>query len=84
MTKQAAVIAIVIALMVGYYWARWRRAETTNRVAKAAAGTASGTVWRARGAILLVALAVYAIVDLWFRGRGGDCEGNGRKECVGR
>ncbi|MGE5289543.1 MAG: hypothetical protein ACM3ML_20570 [Micromonosporaceae bacterium] len=70
MTRDAAVIAIVIALMVGYYWARWRRAETTNRMARAAADTAGKTVWRARGAIVLVGAAVYVVIDLWFRVQG--------------
>lgn len=63
-------IAIVIALMVGYYWARWRRAETSNRVARAQADGAGKTVWRARGSILLVGIAVYAVISLWLKGRG--------------
>lgn len=70
MTKGAAVIAISLALMAGYYWARWRRAETVNRLAKAAADGAGKVAWRARGVILLVGAAVYVVIDLWLRGRG--------------
>jgi hypothetical protein len=70
MSKGAAVIAIVIALMVGNYWARWRRAETAKRLAKTAANNAGKGVWRARGIMLLVGVALYVILDLWFRGRG--------------
>jgi hypothetical protein len=70
MSTGAAVIAVVIALLVGNYWARWRRAEATKRLAKAAADTAGKGVWRARGVMLLVGLALYFVLDLWFRGRG--------------
>ncbi|MHB1593362.1 MAG: hypothetical protein ACYCO9_03820 [Streptosporangiaceae bacterium] len=62
--------AIVIALMVGYYWARWRRAETTKQAAKAAAEAAGKAVWRARGVIALVAVVVYAVIRLWIRNHG--------------
>lgn len=70
MTKDAAVIAVLLALMVGYHWARWRRAETTNRVARGAADTAGKAAWRARGLIVLVGAAVYAVIHLWLHGRG--------------
>ncbi|MHB1431633.1 MAG: hypothetical protein ACYCVZ_05910 [Streptosporangiaceae bacterium] len=69
MTKTAAVSGIVIALMVGYYWARWRRAEQTRQVAKAAAESAGRAVWRARGVIVVTGLVVYAVISFWFRGR---------------
>jgi hypothetical protein len=70
MPAGAAVIAIVIALLVGNYWARWRRAEATKRLAKAAAGNASKGVWRARGVMLLIALVLFLVLDVWFRSRG--------------
>ena len=40
MTAIAATVAIFVALMVGYYWARWRRAETSLRAAKSQADAA--------------------------------------------
>ncbi|HEY5986914.1 MAG TPA: hypothetical protein VIV12_11130 [Streptosporangiaceae bacterium] len=70
MTKDAAVIAIALALMSGYYWARWQRAETVNRATKAAADAAGRAAWRSRGGMVLVGFAVYALIDLWLRGRG--------------
>jgi hypothetical protein len=70
MTRDAAALAVIVALTLGYYWARWRRAEATNRVAKAAVDTAGKQAWRARGMILLIGVVVYAVIDLWFRGRG--------------
>ena len=70
MTEEAAVIAIVLALAGGYYWARWRRAENARRLAKATADTANKGAWRARGVILLVGVAVYAVINLWIHGRG--------------
>jgi hypothetical protein len=45
MTPIAATVAIFVALMAGYYWARWRRAEASLRTAKGqadAAGKADG------------------------------------------
>jgi hypothetical protein len=70
MTKDAAVIAVVLALMVGYYWARWRRAENSVKTAKALADGAGKTAWRARGVLLLVGVGVYAAITLWFHGKG--------------
>ena len=70
MTAETAALAISLALMGGYYWARWRRAENSRRVAKAAVDTAEKGAWRARGMVLLVGIAVYAAIDLWLRGRG--------------
>jgi hypothetical protein len=70
MTSGAAVIAVVLALMVGSYWARWRRAEGSAKSARAMADGAGKAVWRARGSMLLVGVAVYVAVALWFRGLG--------------
>jgi hypothetical protein len=70
MTEEAAVVAIVLALAGGYYWARWRRAESTKRLAAATADTAGKGAWRARGMILLIGVAVYAVINLWIHGRG--------------
>jgi hypothetical protein len=70
MSKDAAVIAVVTALMVGYYFARWRRAETAQKGAKTLADTATKTAWKARGVMVLVGFALYAVIELWLRGRG--------------
>lgn len=70
MSKGAALIAVVIALMLGYYWARWRRAEGSAKAAKTMADGAGKAVWRARGSMLLVGVGVYIAIALWFRGQG--------------
>lgn len=70
MTQTAAVVAVVVSLMLGYYWARWRRAEGSARSARVLAEAASRQVWRARGMILLVGVAVYVVIHLWLGGRG--------------
>jgi len=70
MTTDAAVLAVIIALMVGYYFARWRRAETSLRTNKTFAEVSARTAWRARGAMLLVGVILWAIIDAWFRGKG--------------
>jgi len=70
MTRDAAVLAVVGALMLGYYWARWRRAETTNKTAKAAGDAAGKQAWRARAVMVLVGFFVFALIDLWLRGSG--------------
>ena len=67
MTSDAAALAVIVALMLGYYWARWRRAEATNRTARAAINTAGRQAWRARGAMLLVGAVVLAVIDVWLR-----------------
>jgi hypothetical protein len=56
--------------MGGYAWARWRQRENTNKVAKAASEAAGRQAWRARGVLLLIGVAVYAAIELWFRGSG--------------
>jgi hypothetical protein len=70
MTADAAALAVIIALVVGYYFARWRRAETSRKTNKAFADASAKTAWRARGAMLLVGAALLAIIDVWFRGKG--------------
>jgi hypothetical protein len=70
MTADAAVLAVSIALMGGYAWARWRQRENANQTAKTVAANAGRQVWRARGWLLLAGVVVFALVDLWFRGSG--------------
>ena len=66
MTREAAAVAVIVALMLGYYWARWRRAEASARGNRALADAASRAAWRARGMIVLVGFAVYVVIHLWF------------------
>jgi len=70
MSRDAAVVAVVTSLMVGYYWARWRRAEITQKGAKTVADTAMKQAWKARGVMLLVGFVLLAVIDVWLRGKG--------------
>ena len=54
MTSDAAVVAVIVALMLGYYFARWRRWEGSAKSARGLADAASRAVWKARAAMLLV------------------------------
>lgn len=63
-------VAVVVSLMAGYYFARWRRSEGSLKSAKALAEGAAKAAWQARLAIVLTGLVVLAVIDLWFRGKG--------------
>ncbi len=62
-------MAVIVALLLGYYWARWRRAEGSAKSARALADGAGRAAWRARGMILLVGVAVYVALHAWLGGR---------------
>jgi hypothetical protein len=70
MTRDAAVLAVIGALMLGYFWARWRRAEAVNKTAQAAVDAAGKQAWRARGVMAVVGVFVFVLIDLWIRGSG--------------
>lgn len=69
MTREAAAVAVIVALLLGYYWARWRRAEASAKGNRALAEAASRAAWRARGMIALVLVAVYVALHLWLKGQ---------------
>jgi len=69
MTRDAAAVAVIVSLMLGYYWARWRRAEGSAKNARVLADAAGRQAWKARGMILLVGVAVYAALHAWLGGR---------------
>jgi len=70
MTTGAALIAIVAALVLGYYFAQWRRSEGSLRSAKTLAGGAGKAVWKARRNLLLTGLAIAVLIYLWSHGLG--------------
>jgi len=69
MTQTAAVVAVVVALMLGYYFARWRRWEGSAKSARVLADAASRAVWKARAAMLLVGVALYVVLRIWIEGK---------------
>jgi hypothetical protein len=70
MTRGAAVVAVVVSLAAGYFFARWRRSEGSLNSAKALAEGARKAAGQARLAIVLTGLVVLVVIDLWFRGKG--------------
>jgi hypothetical protein len=71
MTTAAAAIAIVAALMGGYYFAQWRRSEGSLKSARTLAQGAGKSVGKARRNLLLTGLAIAALIYLWIHGKGG-------------
>ena len=70
MTTDAAVIAVVVSLMGGYHFARWRRSEGSLKSAKTLTEGAGKAAWGARRAMLLTGLAIAAVIYLWIHGKG--------------
>ena len=70
MTTSAAVIAVVVSLFGGYYFAQWRRSEGSLKSAKALTEGAGRAAGRARRAMLLVALVIAAVAYVWIHGKG--------------
>jgi hypothetical protein len=70
MSTGAALIAIVAALVLGYYFAQWRRSEGSLRSAKGLVDGAGKAVWKARGKLLLTGLAIAVLIYLWNHGLG--------------
>jgi hypothetical protein len=70
MSSGAAVIAIVAAVMGGYYFAQWRRSEGSLKSAKTLTKGAGNAVRKARRNMLLTGLAIAFVLYLWSRGLG--------------
>jgi hypothetical protein len=70
MTSMAAVVAVVVALAVGFYWARLLRAERSLRGAKRDQAAAGRGAWAARRVMILVAAAAVLVVRAWLQGKG--------------
>ena len=70
MSTGAALIAILAALVLGYYFAQWRRSEGSLKSAKGLVNGAGKAVWKARGKLLLTGLAIVVLFYLWNHGLG--------------
>lgn len=66
----AAVVAVVVALAVGFYWARLLRAERSRRGAKRDYEAAGRGAWAARRVMVLVAAVLVLVVRAWLQGKG--------------
>ena len=70
MTSMAAVVAVVVALAVGFYWARFLRAERSRRGTKREYEAAGRGAWAARRVMILVAAVLVLVVRAWLHGKG--------------
>jgi hypothetical protein len=70
MTSLAAVVAVVVALAVGFYWARLLRAERSLRGAKRDRDAAGRGAWAARRVMVLVAVVLVLVLRAWLQGKG--------------
>jgi protein-S-isoprenylcysteine O-methyltransferase Ste14 len=69
-TREAAAVAVIIALVVGWYGRMWREREGDRSVTRTRAANARRAVWRARWAIVVVGIVVVVTVDVWLHGSG--------------
>jgi hypothetical protein len=65
-----AVIASVVALAVGWFTARWRRAERSVRGTRNDYNAAMKGAWGARRAMGGALIVLVVAADMWFRGKG--------------
>lgn len=70
MDQDAATIAIVVSLAIGYYFARWRRWERSVRGAKRDFDGAKRNRQRARLVMLFVAVFAFLAIKAWLHGSG--------------
>jgi hypothetical protein len=66
----AAAIAVTVALAIGFYFARWLRAERDEIGARESLRKAVSAMWAARKVLVAVVIVAVVAADLWFRGKG--------------
>jgi heme/copper-type cytochrome/quinol oxidase subunit 2 len=64
------VVAVLVALLVGWYGRMWREREGDRSVTRTRAANARRAVWRARWVMVVVGIVVVVTVDVWLHGRG--------------
>ena len=69
-TGGAAAVAVIVALLVGWYGRMWREREGDRSVTRTRAANAKKAVWKARWAIVIVGIVVVAYIDVLAHGGG--------------
>ena len=69
-TREAAAVAVIVALLAGWYGRMWREREADRRVMRTRGANARKAVWKARWVIVVVGIVVAATVNMWLHGRG--------------
>jgi hypothetical protein len=67
-TRETAAVAVIVALLVGWYGRMWREREGDRSVTRTRAANARKAVWKARGVIVVVGIVVALTVDVWLHG----------------
>ena len=67
---ETAAVAVIVALLVGWYGRMWREREADRSVMRTRGANARRAVWRARGAIVVVGIVVALTVDVLLHGGG--------------
>ena len=70
MSSYAAVVAIAVSLLAGFYYARWLRAERSLKGAKRDKGAAGKNARSARLVLAGVAVVLVVAVRAWLAGKG--------------
>jgi hypothetical protein len=63
-------VAVVVSSAVGFYYARWFRAERSLSGAKRDQAAAGRAAWAARRVMIFVAAVLVFVVRAWLQGKG--------------
>ena len=69
-TREAAAVAVIVALLAGWYGRMWREREADRSVMRTRAANARKAVWHARWVIVVMGIVVLAIIDMLLHGGG--------------
>ena len=69
-TREAAAVAVIVALLAGWYGRMWREREGDRSVTRTRAANARKAVWHARWVIVVMGIVVLAIIDMLLHGGG--------------
>jgi hypothetical protein len=67
-TREAAAVAVIIAVLAGWYGRMWREREGDRGVTRTRAANARKAAWKARGVIVVVGIVAVATVYVWLHG----------------
>jgi hypothetical protein len=69
-SRETAAVAVIVALVAGWYGRMWREREGDRSVTRTRAANARRAVWQARWVIVVVGIVVVATVDVLLHGGG--------------
>ena len=69
-SRETAAVAVIVALVVGWYGRMWREREGDRSVTRTRAANARKAVWHARWVIVVMGIVVLAIIDVLLHGGG--------------